>query len=515
MSKTIGASRNLAELLRSHQSEIASTWAKKARDLPNTYHQQFPPEEVTTWTIKGLETIIAMLETDSGRATEKHISEIAHARLQAGLPIYEVTEGFLLSKEAILPIILASYSDDSPKAIEAIALLDTCLRLIINRFERLYSEAMHHQLLEETDKRIAESESLQRTSTALLQKLTLDEVLEIVCSEARILTGATGCAVLLIEDEGWLRVSISTGVPLPALERLPIEGSIAGKAMQEGIPLLRNNHGSQVQAYHRNPDLQALLVVPLRVEDISIGVIDFLNKPGGFTVEDIRIISLFADQAAIAIENARLHQQAEKLAVMEERQRLARELHDSITQSLYSVTLYADATRMALVSENMDVASENLNELRNMAREAMLDMRLLIFELHPPILEKEGLVAAIQTRLESVEARSGVKADFTVEGERRLPLHIEAELYRIAQEALNNVVKHAKAECVRIDLQFDERLFRMKVWDNGMGFDPTSAAQSGGVGLRGIEERVQRINGKVLFDSSPGNGTTIFVQIEV
>jgi signal transduction histidine kinase len=170
---------------------------------------------------------------------------------------------------------------------------------------------------------------------------------------------------------------------------------------------------------------------------------------------------------------------------------------------------------MALASENMGVASENLNELRNMAREAMLDMRLLIFELHPPILEKEGLVAAIQTRLESVEARSGVKADFTVEGERRLPLHIEAELYRIAQEALNNVVKHAKAECVRIDLQFDERLFRMKVWDNGMGFDPTSAAQSGGVGLRGIEERIQRINGKVLVDSSPGNGTTIFVQIKV
>jgi len=515
MTKTIGTSRNLAKLLRSHQGEIASTWAKKARELPNTHHQQFPPEEVTTWTLKGLETIIAMLETDLGQATEKHLSDIALARLQAGLPIYEVTEGFLLSKEAILPIILASYSDDTPKAIEAIALLDTCLRLIINRFERLYSEAMHHQLLGETDKRLAESESLQRTTTALLQKLTLDEVLEIVGSEAQKLTGATGSAVLLKEDEGWLRVTISTGDPLPALERVPVEYSLAGKVMQKGALTYVNDPANQVQAYHHNPDLQALLVVPLRVEDISIGVIDVVNKSGGFTEEDIRIASLFADQAAIAIKNTRLHQQVEKLAVMEERQRLARELHDSVTQSLYSVTLYADATRMALVSENMDVASENLNELRNMAREAMLDMRLLIFELHPPILEKEGLVFAIQTRLESVEARSGVKADFTVEGERRLPLHIEAELYRIAQEALNNVVKHAKAEFVRIDFQFYERLFRMKVWDNGKGFDPTSAAQSGGQGLRGIEERIQRINGKLLVDSSPGNGTNIIVEVEV
>jgi signal transduction histidine kinase len=250
------------------------------------------------------------------------------------------------------------------------------------------------------------------------------------------------------------------------------------------------------------------------VEDISIGVIDVVNKPDGFTEEDIRIISLFADQAAIAIENTRLHQQAEQLAVVEERQRLARELHDSVTQSLYSVTLYADATRMALEADNMGVASENLNELHNMAREAMLDMRLLIFELHPPILEKEGLVAAIQTRLESVEARSGVKADFTVEGERRLPLYIEAELYRIAQEALNNVVKHAKAEFVGIDFQFHENYFRMKIWDNGVGFDPTSAAQSGGIGLRGIEERVQSINGKFFVDSSLGSGTSIIVEVE-
>lgn len=511
----IGKSGYLAELLRSNQGHIAYSWAKKAKNLPDSHYKQASMEEVTSWASKELETIISMLEIDSDQAVDKYISEIALGRLQEDFPISEVTEGLLLSKDVIIPIIQSSSPVGSIEAFEAITQLDNCLRRIISRFEQVYSEAMYHQLLEEADKRLAESESLQRTMTALLQKLTLDEVLEIVCSEARKLTGATGSAVLLIEDEGWLRVSISTGVPRPALERLPVENSLAGKVVQEGRPVLINDPGSQVQAYLRNTDLQDLLVVPLRVKDNSIGVIDVVNKPTRFTLEDIRIISLFADQAAIAIENARLQKKAEKLAVMEERQRLARELHDSVTQSLYSVTLYAEATRMALVSENLGTAAENLSELRNMAREAMLDMRLLIFELHPPILEKEGLVAAIQTRLESVEARSGVKADFTVEGERRLPLNIEADLYRIVQEALNNVVKHAKAEYIRIDLHFDDSLFRMKIWDNGTGFDPMSAAQSGGMGLRGIEERVQSMNGKLLVDSYPGNGTTIIVEIEV
>jgi signal transduction histidine kinase len=515
MTEETGNSQEFVDLLRAHQGEISHAWAKKARALPNSHYQQFSLDEVIPWASRGLESIIAALETDSDQAIEEYINEIALARLQAGFPIYQITEVLLLSKEVITPLVQASFQAGSLKAFEAITELDTCLRIIIKRFEQLYSEAMHSQLLEETDKRLVESESLQRTTTALLQKLALDEVLEIVCSEARKLTGATGSAVLLKGDEGWLRVSISTGKPLPALERLPDEDSLAGKVMQNGTPSLINDPDNQVQAYHRNPDLQALLVVPLRGEDSSIGVIDVVNKPGGFTEEDIRIISLFADQAAIAIENARLHRQAEKLAVMEERQRLARELHDSVTQSLYSVTLYADASRRSLESENMVGASENLDELRNVAREAILDMRLLIYELYPPILEQEGLVAAIQTRLESVEARSGVQAEFTVESERRLPLHIEAELYRIAQEALNNVVKHAKAECVRVNLQFDERLFHMKIWDNGTGFDPASAAQGGGMGLRGIEERVRNINGKLFIDSSPGNGASMIVEVEV
>src|SRR5690606_19192045 len=124
---------------------------------------------------------------------------------------------------------------------------------------------------------------------------------------------------------------------------------------------------------------------------------------------------------------------------LEERQRLARELHDSVTQSLYSVTLYANAAALALAAGKGEAAAGYLAELQETAQEGMRDMRLLIFQLHPPVLEAEGLVAALQTRLAAVEERAGLQIQFRVEGERRLPIAIEEDLFWIAQEALSNV----------------------------------------------------------------------------
>ena len=201
------------------------------------------------------------------------------------------------------------------------------------------------------------------------------------------------------------------------------------------------------------------------------------------------------------------------MAVMEERQRLARELHDSVTQALYSVNLYAEAARLALTAEKRGVALENLQKLREMTREAMLEMRLLVFELHPLVLEKEGLVAALQARLAAVENRSGLKTEISMQGEKRLPLSIEEELYRIAQEGLNNAVKHAKARSVRIHMKYTGESVSLSLYDDGTGFDMQAARQSGGMGLRGIEERVQKIGGSLTVESSPGSGTKLTVSV--
>jgi len=305
----------LARLIRNHEDEINAAWAEKAHSIPDSHYQKKQLEEVTQWTSQGLDVIIQALKSGSHDAFEAYLKKITSNRLQHEFPIYEVTEAFLFAKEAILPVILRSYPVNTPDISEAIIQLDICLRYMIRHFGILFSEATHRQLLDETNQRLNESESIKRTMMALLQKLTLDEVLEIVCSEARQLMNATGSAILLLEDE-WLRVTFSTGNPLPVLERLPVTDSLAGIAVAKGQPLLFNDPAGQKQAYHRNSDLQSLLVIPLYVYGMNIGVLDVVNKPGGFSNDDMRIMSLFADQAAIGIESARLHQQAEQLAVI-------------------------------------------------------------------------------------------------------------------------------------------------------------------------------------------------------
>jgi signal transduction histidine kinase len=504
----------LAALLQDHEDEIVGAWAKKVHSIPSSLYQQYPLEEITQWTVQGMAAIIESFGLGIFQVLEEYLNGIVYTRLLEGFTIYEVAEGLLLAKEVILPIILGFYSTDLQKATEAINQLDICLRYMVGYFGNIFSESLHNQLTNESHQRLVERESIQRTLAAMLQKLNLDEVLEIVCSEARKLTKAAGSAVLLLEDE-WLRVTFSNGNPLPAVDRITVVDSLAGLSMEQGKPFLANGPSNQVQAYHRNPDLRSLLVVPLFAEGISIGVIDVVNKPDGFTKDDTRIMELFADQAAIAIENARLHQQAEQLAVVKERERIARDLHDSVTQTLYSLSLFIDATQKALQGDKTKKAKKHVHELRKLAREAMLDMRLLIFELHPPILQKEGLAVALRTRLEAVESRSGIRTEYQVVSERRLPLEIEAELYHIAQEALTNVVKHSQAESVNVTLYYGKNRFKMKVQDNGMGFDIGKVDEGGGMGIRGIKERVQRMNGKLYVESVLNRGTIIVVTVKI
>jgi signal transduction histidine kinase len=369
----------------------------------------------------------------------------------------------------------------------------------------------------ELQRRLAESESYGRVLVSLLQKTVLEQVLDIVCAEAQGLIGATGSAVLLLADQAWLEVKHRLGRPLAAAERLPVDGSLAGQVVRKGEPVRLNDPTlfAQAQVYQWPADLTALLALPLQVDGGIIGVLDVVNKAGGFTEEDVRVMSVFANQAAMAIEHARLKQQAEQLAVLEERQRLARELHDSVTQSLYSVTLYANAAALALSAGKGEVAAGYLAELQETAQEGMRDMRLLIFQLHPPVLEAEGLVAALQTRLAAVEDRADLQTQFRVEGERRLPIAIEADLYWIAQEALNNVRKHAAARHVTVYLRFTATTVRLEVFDDGVGFDLQAVRAEGRRhgGLRSIAERTERLGGRLTHETGPGEGTRLTVEV--
>ena len=226
----------------------------------------------------------------------------------------------------------------------------------------------------------------------------------------------------------------------------------------------------------------------------------------------VRQTALASELQRLAVENASLGDKARQAAVLEERRRLARELHDSVTQSLYGISLQAEAGARALLDGEAQPAGVSLQEIQDTTREAQTEMRLLLFELRPPMLEEQGLAAALQARLRAVEARAGLSIRFDARGQGELTAESEQELYRIAQEALNNVLKHAHASQVDVSLTLAGGEATLEIHDDGIGMD-TSASNHGGQGLAGIRERVERLGGRLVLDGSPRSGTCVRVEV--
>jgi signal transduction histidine kinase len=407
------------------------------------------------------------------------------------------------------------------------------LYVLIRRADeaRQASEQQHRQMLEERVKmRTRELSTLLEVSQNVASTLDLGSLLDLILEQLKLVVDYSGAAILELEGQALSVRAYRGPVSQEKVPRMHFAAKHAHhlQVIHSQKPVIIVDTRSDDPLARAFRELSATLLEPYYGYAYSCMVAPLVTKgqvmgmlvlhhaePNYYSAEDADLVMAFANQAAVAIENAQLYEQAQQLAVVEERQRLGRELHDSVTQALYSVTLYAQAAHMAMSAGKQDEAIQNLEELRNMAREAMIDMRLLIFELHPPRLEEEGLAAALQGRLASVETRTGLQTELHVEGERRLPLSVEEELYWIAQEALNNVVKHAQAKKVTVRLLLDEKSVCLEVRDDGVGFEPAQARQSGGMGLRGMEQRAERINGKLEVASAPGHGTTLRVRTEV
>ena len=352
--------------------------------------------------------------------------------------------------------------------------------------------------------------------------LTIEDLLQEIVRLIKETMGYRMVQIGLIEDEEVV-IKAGSGSPwetagyeVPRL-KVGLQG-IVGWVAQTGEPFLSNDVSREPRYYmvHEVPETRSELAVPLKTHEAVIGVLDVQSDTlNAFDESDLAVLQSLAHQAAAAIENARLYERAQQLAVIEERNRLARDLHDSVTQAVYGVTLYAEAAARLLSAGKVETAASHLRELRSTAQQALREMRSLIFELRPPDLEKDGLVAALQARLESVEGRTGLETAFKVEGELSMPMAIQQELYRIAQEALNNALRHAQAHSVRLYLKQDRDQVVLEIADDGVGFDPSSAGEHGGMGLRGMEERVARMAGRLAVDSQPGVGTTVRVEVAV
>jgi signal transduction histidine kinase len=234
---------------------------------------------------------------------------------------------------------------------------------------------------------------------------------------------------------------------------------------------------------------------------------------GTFTQEDMEAIQSLGDQIVVAIENAHLYDQSRELAVLEERTRLARDLHDSVTQSLYSLVLLTEGWRRLLSAGSGTQIEDHLGRIGEIAQQALREMRLLIHELRPPMLEQEGLVGAVRKRLDAVEKRVGIEARVVMDDLVELPASLEEGLYWITLEALNNALKHAAAKKEMVRICVEDGILVLEIADDGQGFDLEAAGHRGGMGLTSMAERARQMGGTLAIEPAPGQGTTVTVRV--
>jgi PAS domain S-box-containing protein len=256
------------------------------------------------------------------------------------------------------------------------------------------------------------------------------------------------------------------------------------------------------------------LAAPLIVHNELTGILFIASGcEDRYGQHDIDLVVATASQVAVAIQNARLHAQARSVAALEERQRLARELHDSVSQALFGIGLGAETAR-AMIERNPPQAIPAIDYVLQLAHGGMAEMRALIFELRPESLEQEGLIAALEKQAAATRARHSIDVDLAAGPEPDIPLHVKEALYRIAQEAMHNTVKHARATQIDLRVVSSGGTVTLEAQDNGQGFD-AGGSFPGHLGLVSMRERIMQLGGTLALESEPGAGTRIRASVPI
>ena len=357
---------------------------------------------------------------------------------------------------------------------------------------------------------------------AVASQVSVDRTLEQLAHAARRLANARYAAIGVPDGEGGFAQFVPSGISdrqWAAIGPLPRQHGLLA-AMLATTESLRTGDIQQDPRFEgwpaAHPSMHSFLGVPIVSNGSVIGAVYVTEKNGReFDQEDQRLIETLAAHAAIAIEKARLYERSRELTIVEERKRLARELHDSVTQSLFGISLTAEAAA-ALVDGDPARAKAELEHLQELARTAMDGMRSLIFELRPAELEADGLAPALRKHLDVLRRVYGREIALDVDGERRLPAEIERSVLRIAQEALTNALKHSGAEHVAVELRSEDSRLRLTIADDGAGFDPEETeARSRRFGLVSMRERAESVGARLAIESKPGEGTRVSVDVSL
>jgi signal transduction histidine kinase len=370
-----------------------------------------------------------------------------------------------------------------------------------------------------------ETSALQAMSDAVLAiaaELSVEAVLQRLVDSARELAGARYAAIGVPDGEGGFARFITSGMSdalVATMGPLPRTHGMLGAMLEADRPYrtedIRRHPRFRGWWPRAHPQMRSFLGVPIVARGGNIGAFYLTDKVGAeaFDADDQQLIEILAAHAAIAIENARLYERSRELTVVEERNRVARELHDSVTQNLFGVVLAAESAA-TLLDRDPATARVQLQRVQELARAGMDELRSLIFELRPAALADEGLAATLRKHVGVLRRVHDQDIALHVAGSPRPNASTDGDVFRIAQEAVNNALHHARAS--RIDVGLDARngTLVLTVADDGVGFDPAApAARARRLGLTSMEERARALGGALRIDSRPGAGTRVRLEV--
>ncbi len=347
-------------------------------------------------------------------------------------------------------------------------------------------------------------------------------VLQRLVHSARELSGARYAALGIPDGEGAFESFITSGMSdelIEAMGPLPRTHGMLGAMLDSPEPHLTDDITADPRFRgwwpRAHPQMRSFLGVPIVTHGEILGAVYLTEKEDGstFSHDDQRLIELLAAHAAIAIENARLHERSRELNIVEERNRLARELHDSVTQRLFGVALAAESASTLLARDREGAAAE-LRRVSELARAAMEELRAVVFELRPGSLEAEGLATVLRKHVDVLRRVSGQTIDLRVCDVPRLAPAPATQVLRIAQEALGNALRHSGADRIEVGLRGDEERLVLTVGDDGCGFDPAGPEVRGQrLGLTSMEERATELGGTLAVTSTLGEGTIVRLEV--